>query len=1373
MRAPKILHRKHGAIGRVLLFVLGFLAAFSGRGQSFTLAVNDTQDSIQWQSSPDHVNWVDIAGGNVGSYVAHPAQTTYYRARVDAIGCQPVYSDIKAAVLYGDTLIGGRLLTGQLVLPAGTTLPLNTLVVNSILGESVVNPDGTFAINVLDTAAECVILVTNTAGQVTMMSHFIGPQKTVVIDAQSSASALLSLYPFLLPVDTGTEKQLLAEYLAQPEFPGLLSAVQSIIASGAPLLSPDNSSIASMVMTIMSKSYNNSRIVENAKKMLSRSSGAAATGRLRGARSFFGSSPIDITTNGSVVAVDNVTIANFAGGLYKASGGDTTLLQSFMLDGMFMKSNPILNVVVVGINSLLSVNGNATPNSQWSTDLRNYSGSPGTYLFRIRNGLTFDGSPEDDNGGNENTIELSAAFLGDLIKGEFPELVAIKDKCLQAFLNQLVSATRTAMKANPQTNFFTGILVPDVNSWVKADLKCGSTPFTKFFSSLLGVVQVYTDIVTGKLASPTFAASWLLTDPKVDGCKLLDKSGNPYNCFSFSATTPTQFDATTCDVISLGFQATENPQFYPYQGNPVPGVPFTWTTTQGDGTFAPTGQSTINAVTDDFGNATIQFTVPSAAAANTVAAIDNMNEAKPSAIVFYNAPATAMTYTAAASPNSQNLSGETGKQLSQALVISVTDENGSPVSLTKFNVTWNTNGNGSVTEIPALGSITQPTWLWTLGTTPGQQQIEATVESATCDWDIQGNPVVFTANAYGPIQITTNLPSAVGQDSAISGGDITSDGGSPIIKSGVCWGTGQNPDTTGLHSTDGTSTGSFSSVIRGLAPSQPYFVRAYAVNATGVYYGNSVGFNTLAITLPTVATQAVTDITATGATTGGTVTADGGSPVTARGICWSTISDPTLLNPNLPGGSGLGAFTLVLSGLSASTSYHARAFATNSVGTAYGPDQPFTTPAAGPTVTTTIYSNFIGDTTAWIYGTATGGNSADVLSRGVCWSTSSTPTVNDNSGTSGSGTGTYEVLVGLLQPATTYFASAYVTTSVGVQYGNVVTFTTTPATAPFVTGIPASNIGATTAQSGGTITSDGASPVTARGVCWGTAQNPTISGSKTSDGTGAGGFLSTMTGLAVGKTYYVRAYATNAIGTTYGTQMTFVARPDSLSVITAPVTSVTGASAICGGTVVNTGVYSLMTKGVCWSTAADPTTTVFYNSYNTAAGSFLSVVSPLQPSTTYYIRAYGADSLGNITYGNLETFTTGPTNPYTNFSGTFFADSACQVGVCILQTQNIGIAFQLDLTDPTLTGIWTDPYGTGIWPMTGTLSDLVTDYNDGNGYLPAHYFIEHRYELKGTLVGNTYSGTIISYATYITQEVDGTLDTSYGQQKGTFSVTKQ
>jgi len=79
----------------------------------------------------------------------------------------------------------------------------------------------------------------------------------------------------------------------------------------------------------------------------------------------------------------------------------------------------------------------------------------------------------------------------------------------------------------------------------------------------------------------------------------------------------------------------------------------------------------------------------------------------------------------------------------------------------------------------------------------------------------------------------------------------------------------------------------------------------------------------------------------------------------------------------------------------------------------------------------------------------------------------------------------------------------------------------------------------TTAKSGGNITDDGGATVTARGVCWSTSQNPTISDSKTEDGTGAGSFTSSISGLTPNTTYYVRAYATNSQGTGYGSQVSF------------------------------------------------------------------------------------------------------------------------------------------------------------------------------------------------------------------------------------------
>lgn len=91
-----------------------------------------------------------------------------------------------------------------------------------------------------------------------------------------------------------------------------------------------------------------------------------------------------------------------------------------------------------------------------------------------------------------------------------------------------------------------------------------------------------------------------------------------------------------------------------------------------------------------------------------------------------------------------------------------------------------------------------------------------------------------------------------------------------------------------------------------------------------------------------------------------------------------------------------------------------------------------------------------------------------------------------------------------------------------------------------------------TAKSGGNITSDGGATVTARGVCWSTNQTPIISDNKTTDGTGAGNFVSSISGLTANTTYYVRAYATNSNGTAYGSAISFTTQGGSANTFTDP-----------------------------------------------------------------------------------------------------------------------------------------------------------------------------------------------------------------------------
>ena len=206
------------------------------------------------------------------------------------------------------------------------------------------------------------------------------------------------------------------------------------------------------------------------------------------------------------------------------------------------------------------------------------------------------------------------------------------------------------------------------------------------------------------------------------------------------------------------------------------------------------------------------------------------------------------------------------------------------------------------------------------------------------------------------------------------------------------------------------------------------------------------------------------------------------------------------------------------------------------MGTSYGGDSTFTT-LAKPTVTTATITS-ITSTTASSGGNVTSDGGASVTARGVCWSTSANPTTADSKTTNSSGTGTFTSSLTSLTPGTLYHVRAYATNSVGTSYGGDSSFTTL--TTPTVITATITSITSTTASSGGNVTSDGGASVTARGVCWNTSANPTVANGHTTNGIGTGTFTSSITGLDPDTTYYVRAYATNSVGTIYGNLVSFI-----------------------------------------------------------------------------------------------------------------------------------------------------------------------------------------------------------------------------------------
>ncbi len=288
-------------------------------------------------------------------------------------------------------------------------------------------------------------------------------------------------------------------------------------------------------------------------------------------------------------------------------------------------------------------------------------------------------------------------------------------------------------------------------------------------------------------------------------------------------------------------------------------------------------------------------------------------------------------------------------------------------------------------------------------------------------------------------------------------------------------------------------------------------------------------------------TDMVTTITHTSAQCGGTITSDGGDTITARGVCWSMEQSPTITDSITSDSIGIGHFTSSITGLISNTTYYVRAYAINSVGTAYGNERTFSTQAVPvqPTLTTIPITN-ITQTTATSGGTITFDGGSPVTVRGVCWSTSPDPTTADSKTSDGSGIDTFVSNLVSLNANTTYYVRAYAYNIMGTGYGNQQSFTTIQnPTTPIVTTDTVMDITQTTATGGGNVLSDGGNLVTVKGLCWSTSPNPTMVDNYTSDGNDIGLFFSYLIGLTPNISYYVRAYAINNVGIAYGNQVTF------------------------------------------------------------------------------------------------------------------------------------------------------------------------------------------------------------------------------------------
>ena len=234
-------------------------------------------------------------------------------------------------------------------------------------------------------------------------------------------------------------------------------------------------------------------------------------------------------------------------------------------------------------------------------------------------------------------------------------------------------------------------------------------------------------------------------------------------------------------------------------------------------------------------------------------------------------------------------------------------------------------------------------------------------------------------------------------------------------------------------------------------------------------------------------------------------------------------------------------------GLSPIIAYTYRVYSFNTVGSSptYSNEISLSPNAAMalPTLTTTVPTSFSYNG-PWAGGIISNDGGYPIQEIGVVWSTNPNPTINlptkINFGSTPNNDGSFGGRISGIIPNTVYYLRAYAKNIIGTGYGNQQSFTA-PVFPPLVNStFPISSLTTTSASSGGNISTDGGAVVTSRGVVWNTNPNPTIAlSTKTLDGQGIGAFSSFITGLTGNTTYYLRAYATNSTGTTYGNEIIF------------------------------------------------------------------------------------------------------------------------------------------------------------------------------------------------------------------------------------------
>ena len=468
--------------------------------------------------------------------------------------------------------------------------------------------------------------------------------------------------------------------------------------------------------------------------------------------------------------------------------------------------------------------------------------------------------------------------------------------------------------------------------------------------------------------------------------------------------------------------------------------------------------------------------------------------------------------------------------------------------------------------------------------------------------------------------------------------EITSLGNPSLTEHGFAWA----PDTALSYQRSylgiPDSTGNVSSVISDLTPLSTYKLFAFAYSAADSVFTDTLSFMTLG--LPYVRTRSIVDIDTNQATVYAELEHPGNPTVLQYGVCWSTAINPTTEDGKVELGSSDTAITYNcnIDDLTQNTRYYVRAFASNTLGTVYGDMLDFVT----------LGNSSISPLTVTDIDTASVKLNAEIFSLG-----NPTPTGHGFLWAKDDGlnnfnrlhlgavdsAGIFHTIVSELQPNTNYLALAYVATPGDTMFTDTVGFRTFGY--PAVTTLSIDRIRMYTATVSGMINDPGNPTATQHGFCLSTATDPTIEDRKVELGPidSIAVYSAELDSLLQNTHYFVRAYASNDIGTVYGDTLSFISWGIP-SVSEIRISEIDTNKIVANADIISLGNPAASEHGFAWAMDTDSTLT-FHNEYlgtPDSIGTFSAVIGSLKPNSMYHIYAFVSN--GNDTV-HTDTIMTG------------------------------------------------------------------------------------------------------------------------------------